>query len=59
MAFVADVIPDELLRITEFPNGQMNTAKVVAVEVKLKYDGSAARRRHRGRVGFGVLLLAD
>jgi hypothetical protein len=38
MVFVADVIPDELLRITEFLNGQMNTAEVVAVEVKLTYD---------------------
>jgi hypothetical protein len=38
MVFVADVIPDELLRITEFRNGQMNTAEVVAVEVKLTYD---------------------
>jgi hypothetical protein len=38
MVLVADVIPDELLRITEFVNGQMNTAGVVAVEVRLTYD---------------------
>jgi hypothetical protein len=39
MVFVADVIPDEPLRATEFLNGQMNTAEVVvAVEVKLMYD---------------------
>jgi hypothetical protein len=38
MVFVADVIPDELMRITEFLNGQVNTSEVVAVEVKLMYD---------------------
>lgn len=34
MVFVADVIPDELRRITEFLNEQMNPAEVFAVEVK-------------------------
>lgn len=34
MVFVADVIPDELRRITEFLNEQMNPAQVFAVEVK-------------------------
>ena len=34
MVFVADVIPDELKRITEFLNGQMTPAEVLAVEVK-------------------------
>ena len=34
MVFVADVIQDELMRITEFLNEQMNPAQVFAVEVK-------------------------
>lgn len=34
MVFVADIIPDELMRITEFLNEQMNPAQVFAVEVK-------------------------
>jgi len=34
MAFVADVVPDELRRIVEFLNEQMNPAEVFAVEVK-------------------------
>lgn len=34
MVFVADVIPDELMRIVEFLNEQMNPAEVFAVEVK-------------------------
>ncbi|MEV7806019.1 hypothetical protein AB0O28_24030 [Microbispora sp. NPDC088329] len=34
MVFVADVIPDELRRIVEFLNEQMNPAEVLAVEVK-------------------------
>ena len=34
MVFLADVIPDELRRITEFLNEQMNPAEVYAVEVK-------------------------
>lgn len=34
LVFVADVIPDELLRIVEFLNGQMNQTEVFAVEVK-------------------------
>ena len=34
MVFVADVIPDELMRITEFLNEQMSPAQVFAVEVK-------------------------
>lgn len=34
MVFVADVIPDELMRITEFLNEQMNPAQAFAVEVK-------------------------
>ncbi|MCD9152968.1 hypothetical protein [Aeromicrobium duanguangcaii] len=34
MVFVADVIPDELMRIVEFLNEQMNPAEVFAVQVK-------------------------
>lgn len=34
MVFVADLVPDELRRITEFLNEQMNPAEVFAVEVK-------------------------
>ncbi|MEV4455811.1 hypothetical protein [Microbispora sp. NPDC049633] len=34
MVFVADVVPDELRRIVEFLNEQMNPAEVLAVEVK-------------------------
>ena len=34
MVFVADVVPDELKRITEFLNEQMTPAEVLAVEVK-------------------------
>ena len=34
MVFVADIIPDELRRITEFLNEQMKPADVFAVEVK-------------------------
>ncbi|NLE19165.1 MAG: hypothetical protein GX632_11625 [Propioniciclava sp.] len=34
MVFVADRVPDELRRITEFLNEQMNPAEVYAVEVK-------------------------
>lgn len=34
MVFVADLIPDELRRIVEFLNEQMNPAEVFAVEVK-------------------------
>jgi hypothetical protein len=43
MVFVADVIPDELRRITEFLNEQMSPAEVFAVEVRQfrapGYDG--------------------
>ena len=40
MVFVADVVPDELQRITEFLNEQMDPAEVFAVEVKqYKADG--------------------
>ncbi|WLD13106.1 hypothetical protein [Planctellipticum variicoloris] len=34
LVFVADVIPDELRRVVEFLNGQMDPAEVLAVEVK-------------------------
>lgn len=34
MVFVADVIPQELRRIVEFLNGQMDPAEVLAVEIK-------------------------
>lgn len=34
MVFVADLVPDELRRITEFLNEQMSPAEVFAVEVK-------------------------
>jgi len=40
MVFVADVVPDELMRIVEFLNEQMNPAEVFAVEVKqFRADG--------------------
>ena len=45
MVFVADVIPDELMRITEFLNEQMSPAEVFAVEVK-QYRAQG----HEGRV---------
>lgn len=42
MVFVADLVPDELRRITEFLNEQMNPAEVYAVEVKTyRADGHA------------------
>lgn len=42
LVFVADLIPDELKRITEFLNEQMTPAEVLAVEVKqYKADGYA------------------
>lgn len=34
LVFVADIIPQELLRIVEFLNGQMDPAEVLAIEVK-------------------------
>lgn len=34
MAFVADIIPQELLRVVEFLNEQMDPAEVIAVEIK-------------------------
>jgi len=34
MVFVADVIPNELRRIVEFLNGQMDPAEVLAVEIR-------------------------
>jgi hypothetical protein len=34
MVFVADVIPQELRRVVEFLNGQMDPAEVLAVEIK-------------------------
>lgn len=34
LVFVADVIPDELRRIVEFLNEQMNSVEVLAVEIK-------------------------
>lgn len=34
LVFVADEIPSELRRIVEFLNGQMNSAEVLALEVK-------------------------
>ncbi len=48
MVFVADVIPDELMRITEFLNEQMNPAQVFAVEVK-QYQ----RKSYQGTVTCG------
>ncbi|MCL5959626.1 MAG: hypothetical protein M1358_09980 [Chloroflexi bacterium] len=38
LVFVADTIPDELQRVVEFLNGQMDPAEVLAVEVRL-YTG--------------------
>ena len=44
MVFVADVIPDELMRITEFLNEQMSPAEVFAVEVKqYRAEGTKGR----------------
>ena len=40
MVFVADVIPEELKRITEFLNEQMAPAEVLAVEVKQYRSGN-------------------
>ena len=42
LVFVADVIPDELRRIVEFLNGQMDPAEVLAVEVR-QYVGGELR----------------
>jgi uncharacterized DUF497 family protein len=42
MVFVADVIPDELKRIVEFLNSQMNPAEVFAVEIK-QYVGESLK----------------
>ncbi len=42
MVFVADVIPDELRRIVEFLNEQMNPAQVLAVEIK-QYVGKGLK----------------
>jgi hypothetical protein len=41
--FVADVIPNELRRIVEFLNGQMEFAEVLAVEVKQYLGGNGLR----------------
>lgn len=40
MVFVADLIPEELKRMTEFLNEQMDPAEVLAVEVKQYRSGS-------------------
>ncbi len=44
MVFVADLVPDELMRIVEFLNEQMNPAEVFAVQVRQfradEYDGT-------------------
>ena len=42
MVFVADVIPNELRRVVEFLNRQMNAAEVLAVEVR-QYVGEGMR----------------
>ena len=42
LLFVADEIPDPLLRIVEFLNQQMPTIEVLAVEIK-QYSGTARR----------------
>lgn len=39
MLFIADAIPDELRRIVEFLNGQMDPAEILAVEVR-QYVGN-------------------
>ncbi|MDP9440121.1 MAG: hypothetical protein M3P49_15505 [Actinomycetota bacterium] len=39
LVFVADKIPDELRRIVEFLNGQMDPAEVLAVEIKQYVGG--------------------
>jgi len=40
MVFVADEIPSELLRVVEFLNEQMDSAEVLAVEIKQYVGGS-------------------
>ena len=42
LLFVADEIPDPLLRVVEFLNQQMPTVEVLAVEIK-QYSGTARR----------------
>lgn len=42
MVFVADQVPQELQRIVEFLNGQMNPAEVLALEVR-QFSGSGLR----------------
>jgi len=58
MVFVADVIPDELQRITEFLNEQMNPAEVFAVEVKqyraIGYPGSVIVPTVYGRTAAAI-----
>ncbi len=43
MLFVADQIPDELSRIVEFLNEQLNEAEILAVKIGLFRDGTGAR----------------
>jgi len=40
MVFVADKLPDELVRVIEFLNEQMSPAEVLGVEVPQYTDGS-------------------
>lgn len=42
LLFIADEIPDELRRVVEFLNGQMDPAEVLALEVK-QYAGQGGR----------------
>ena len=42
MVFVADEIPAELRRVVEFPNEQMDSAEVLAIEIK-QYVGEGMR----------------
>lgn len=44
MVFVADLVPDELQRIVEFLNEQMDPAEVFAVEVKTYQGGDSDER---------------
>ena len=57
LLFVADEIPDPLLRIVEFLNQQMPTIEVLAVEIK-QYSGTARRTlvpRVMGRIAGTIV----
>jgi hypothetical protein len=70
LVFVADVIPDELRRVVEFLNGQMDPAEVLAVEVKQfvgqglrslvpRVIGQTAEARQKKASGTRALIERD